>query len=170
MTHVHRYLMSTQNGYTAKLIKFCPTFRTLRLTWTAFSPKSAGMDEFVDEYLPVIRENNPQIRYFLERSHKDWDPWVIGEYEWTRYRKRRVVSKTKDQILALIEEMSIGGDYRSGQKRRVQTRLPRGQELWDTETMGHDIFKVYSKWKADPEDPDAITVEAHPHFVHRKMG
>uniref|UniRef100_A0A914Q062 Uncharacterized protein n=1 Tax=Panagrolaimus davidi TaxID=227884 RepID=A0A914Q062_9BILA len=110
------------------------------------------MEEFVDEYLPVIRENNPQT--------------VCCLYEWTR---NRVVSKTKDQILALTEEMAIGGDYRFGQKRRVQTRLPRGQELWVTETMRHDVFKVYSKWKADPEKPDAITVETHPHLVHRKM-
>uniref|UniRef100_A0A914QAN7 Uncharacterized protein n=1 Tax=Panagrolaimus davidi TaxID=227884 RepID=A0A914QAN7_9BILA len=52
----------------------------------------------------------------FQRSHKDWDPWIIGEYEWTRNQKR---------------------------------------------------LQVFFKWKADP---DAITVETHPNFVHRKMG
>uniref|UniRef100_A0AC34Q756 Ribosomal protein/NADH dehydrogenase domain-containing protein n=1 Tax=Panagrolaimus sp. JU765 TaxID=591449 RepID=A0AC34Q756_9BILA len=169
MTHVHRYLMAPQNGITAGIFKFCPNFRMLRLSWTANSPRSEGMEQFVEEYLPKIRENNPQIKYFLHRSYVEWDPWVVGEFQWNRFRKRRVVFKTKHQILALVEEMAIGGDYREGQKRRVQTRLPRGQELWSTETLGHDVYKVESKWKGDSPNPDEITVENHPHYLHRKF-
>lgn len=30
----------------------------------------------------------------------------------------------------------------SGKKRGVNRRLPRGQEIWDTETMGHNVFEV----------------------------
>lgn len=42
----------------------------------------------------------------------------------------------------MVEEMAIGGDYREGLKRGVNKRLPRGQELWDTETMGHNVYQV----------------------------
>lgn len=56
-----------------------------------------------------------------------------------------------------------------GRKRGVNTRLPRGQELWDTETRGHDIFKVHSKWKADEPDPEELTSMTHPHLTYRKM-
>uniref|UniRef100_A0A7E4VDH0 L51_S25_CI-B8 domain-containing protein n=1 Tax=Panagrellus redivivus TaxID=6233 RepID=A0A7E4VDH0_PANRE len=160
--------MSPQNGFTAGLIKFCPNFRTLRISWTADSPRSQGVEQFVEEYLPIIRQNNPQIDYHLHRTHTEWDPWVVGAFEWQRFRKRRCVFKTKHQVLALIEEMAIGGDYREGQKRRVQTRLPRGQELWSTETMGHNVYQVLSKWKADPTEIDELAVENHPHYVHRK--
>ena len=84
-------------------------------------------------------------------------------------RKRKASWKTKDQILSVIEEMAIGGDFRSGRKRRVQTRLPRGQELWDTENKGHNVYKILSKWKDDAPNPDEVTVETHPHFIHRKF-
>ena len=33
-------------------------------------------------------------------------------------------------------------DLLAGLKRGVNRRLPRGQELWDTETMGHNVFQV----------------------------
>jgi len=161
--------MAPQNGYVAKTLKFCPHFKMLRLSWTAFSPKSEGMEQFVEEYLPHIRENNPQVKFFLQRSYVEWDPWTVGEFEWNRMRKRKATWKTKDQILSVIEEMAIGGDFRSGRKRRVQTRLPRGQELWDTENKGHNVYKILSKWKDDPADPDEVTVETHPHFIHRKF-
>lgn len=56
----------------------------------------------------------------------------------------------------------------SGRKRGVKTILPRGLQLWNTETIGHDVFKVYSKWKGDAPDPMEITSASHPNFIHRK--
>ncbi|CAB3404266.1 unnamed protein product [Caenorhabditis bovis] len=163
-------VMRVQNAGSAKLIKFVPHFVSLRLSWAHNDLKAEGLEKFMEEYLPVIRENNPQIKYFLHRTYTVCDPFVVGEYAWLRHRKKRVNWKSKEQILSIVEEMSIGGDYREGYKRGVNRRLPRGQELWDTETMGHDIFQVYSKWKADPLDDDElpVTSKTHPHFTFRK--
>jgi hypothetical protein len=49
----------------------------------------------------------------------------------------------------------------------VATILPRGLQILNIETKGHDPFKVYSKWKADPPDPNALTSATHPHLCHR---
>ncbi|KJH50218.1 hypothetical protein DICVIV_03657 [Dictyocaulus viviparus] len=68
----------------------------------------------------------------------------------------------------MIEEMAVGGDYRPGAKRGVTKRLPRGQELWDTETMGHDVFKIHSKWKADEDDLRVMKSMEHPHLIYKK--
>ncbi|KHJ91970.1 hypothetical protein OESDEN_08150 [Oesophagostomum dentatum] len=114
------------------------------------------------------QENNPQIKYFLHRTYTECDPFVVGEYTWMRSRRKRVSWRSKHQVLSMVEEMAVGGDYRPGLKRGVNKRLPRGQELWDTETMGHDVFKVYSKWKADEDDLRMPTSDKHPHFVYRK--
>ncbi|VDK52842.1 unnamed protein product [Gongylonema pulchrum] len=89
-------------------------------------------------------------------------------YEHCRHRKRRCAWKTKHQVLSYVEEMSVGGSFIEGRKQGVSTKLPRGLTLWNTETMGHDIFKVYSKWKADPPDPDEITSANHPYLEIRK--
>lgn len=163
-------VMSVQNGFTAKIIRFVPHFVALRLSWTHNDLKAEGLEQFVEECLPAIRENNPQVKYFLQRSYTTCDPFVVGEYSWLRHRKKRVNWKSKEQVLSMIEEMSIGGDYREGYKRGVNRRLPRGQELWDTETMGHDVFHVTSKWKADipEEDELPITAKTHPNFTYRK--
>ncbi|KAK6036551.1 hypothetical protein COOONC_25945 [Cooperia oncophora] len=115
-----------------------------------------------------FRENNPQVKYFLHRTYTECDPFIVGEYTWLRHRKKRASWRSKHQVLSMIEEMAIGGDYRPGMKRGVNRRLPRGQELWDTETIGHDIFKVHSKWKADEEDLDMPQSHKHPNFVYRK--
>lgn len=56
-----------------------------------------------------------------------------------------------------------------GRRRGIRVHLPRGQELWHTETRGHDVFKVYSKYKADPPDNNQIVSANHPHFVFRKV-
>lgn len=48
-------LFLPQNAKTAELIKFVPKFRQLYLGWTAFAPISKGVEQFVEEYLPVIR-------------------------------------------------------------------------------------------------------------------
>jgi len=45
--------------------------------------------------------------------------------------------------------------------------LPRGQQIWNIETKGHDVFEVYSKYKSDPKDPNRLTSVTHPHLVHR---
>ncbi|KAK6018739.1 hypothetical protein OSTOST_15652 [Ostertagia ostertagi] len=150
-----------QNSVSAALIRFVPNFVALRLSWTHNSLRSEGVEQFVDEFLPIIRENNPQIKYFPTQN-------LHGMYTWLRNRKKRASWRSKHQVLSMIEEMSVGGDYRPGMKRGVNRRLPRGQELWDTETLGHDVFKVYSKWKADEEDLDMPTSQKHPHFVYRK--
>ncbi|WKX94343.1 hypothetical protein Q1695_011530 [Nippostrongylus brasiliensis] len=156
------------NAASAALIKFVPNFVALRLSWTQNSLRSEGMEQFVEEFLPTIRENNPQVKYFLHRTYTECDPFVVGEYTWMRHRKKRVSWRSKHQVLSMVEEMAVGGDYRPGLKRGVNRRLPRGQELWDTETIGHDVFKVMSKWKADEDDLDMPTSEKHPHFVYRK--
>nr|CDJ97161.1 Protein T09A5.5 [Haemonchus contortus] len=157
-----------QNGVSAALIRFVPHFVGLRLSWTQNSLRSEGIEQFVEEFLPIIRENNPQIQYFLHRTYTECDPFVVGEYKFHRYRKKRVSWRSKHQVLSMVEEMSVGGDYRPGLKRGVNRRLPRGLELWDTETMGHDVFKVHSKWKADEEDMEMPTSQKHPNFVYRK--
>ncbi|CAJ0607044.1 unnamed protein product [Cylicocyclus nassatus] len=156
------------NAVTAALIKFVPNFVALRLSWTQNSLKSEGLEQFVEEYLPVIRENNPQIKYFLHRTYTECDPFVVGEYTWMRSRRKRVSWRSKHQVLSMVEEMAVGGDYRPGKKRGVNRRLPRGQELWDTETMGHDVFKIQSKWKADEDDLRMPIAAKHPNFVYRK--
>ncbi|CAI5441646.1 unnamed protein product [Caenorhabditis angaria] len=165
-------IMQVQNAASAKIIRFVPHFVSLRLSWTHNDLKAEGLEQFVEEFLPVIRENNPQVKYFMQRSYTTCDPFVVGEYKWLRHRKKRVSWKSKEQVLSMVEEMSIGGDYREGYKRGVNKRLPRGQELWDTETMGHDIFQVYSKWKADEtpknEEDLPITAKTHPNFTFRK--
>ncbi|CAD6191413.1 unnamed protein product [Caenorhabditis auriculariae] len=164
-------VMAVQNAASAQLIRFVPNFVALRLSWTQNELKSEGMEQFVEEFLPIIRSHNPDIKYFLHRTYTSCDPFIIGEYSWLRHRKKRVSWKSKHQVLSMVEEMALGGDYRSGYKRGVNRRLPRGAELWDTETMGHDVFKVYSKWKADePEENDdpVITAKTHPNFTYRK--
>ncbi|KAK5976937.1 Mediator of RNA polymerase II transcription subunit 10 [Trichostrongylus colubriformis] len=157
-----------QNAASAALIRFVPNFVSLRLSWTHNSLKSEGVEQFVEEFLPIIREHNPQVKYFLHRTYTECDPFVVGEYTWLRHRKKRASWRSVHQVLSMVEEMAVGGDYRPGLKRGVNSRLPRGQELWDTETIGHDVFKVHSKWKADEEDLDMPTSQKHPHFVYRK--
>ncbi|CAI4222450.1 unnamed protein product [Auanema sp. JU1783] len=161
-------VMRPQNAASASLIKFVPHFLALRLSWTQNSLKSEGLEQFVEEHLPVIRENNPQVKYFLQRTYTECDPFVVGEYAWLRHRKKRVSWKTQHQVLSMIEEMAIGGDYRPGLKRGVNRRLPRGQEIWDTETMGHDVYQVYSKWKGDEPDSNAPNWKTHPNITFRK--
>uniref|UniRef100_A0A915PKT0 Uncharacterized protein n=1 Tax=Setaria digitata TaxID=48799 RepID=A0A915PKT0_9BILA len=136
--------MQPQNGFTAKTIQFVKHFNELQVGWTHNTLRSQGVEEFVKEYLPFIR------------------------YEHCRVRKRRCDWKTKHQVLSFVEEMAVGGDYVKGRKRGVKTILPRGLQLWNTETIGHDVFKVYSKWKGDAPDPEEITSASHPYFTHRK--
>ncbi|KAL6735963.1 hypothetical protein Aduo_006362 [Ancylostoma duodenale] len=156
------------NAASAALIRFVPNFVALRLSWTQNSLRSEGLEQFVEEFLPIIRENNPQVKYFLHRTYTECDPFVYGEYTWLRSRRKRVSWRSKHQVLSMVEEMAVGGDYRPGLKRGVNKRLPRGQELWDTETIGHDVFKVHSKWKADEDDLQMPLAQNHPHFVYRK--
>ncbi|CAJ0587047.1 unnamed protein product, partial [Mesorhabditis spiculigera] len=164
-----QYVMKPANAFTADLIRAVPTFVALRLSWAHNTPKSLGMEKFIEEHLPKIRSNNPDVKYYLHRSYTDFDPFVVGEYKWNRHRKKRVDFKHELQILGMVEEMMAHtGDYREGLRRRVQQRLPRGQEIWDTETMGHDVFEVHSKWKADAEDLKRQKTKEHPHFVYRK--
>jgi hypothetical protein len=96
-------------------------------------------------------------------------PFVVGVYKYNRQRKHRCCWKTAEQILAMVEQISIGGDYRAGKRRGVNKNLPRGLQLWNVETMGHDVFEVYSKYKGDPPPRDAIRSADHPHFTHRFM-
>ncbi|GMR37347.1 hypothetical protein PMAYCL1PPCAC_07542 [Pristionchus mayeri] len=162
-------IMRPANAASAALIRAVPHFLGLRLSWTHESLKSEGMEKFIDESLPVIRSNNPDIKFTLYRSYTECDPFVVGEYAWSRHRKKRVSWKTQHQILSMVEEMMAhAGDYREGKRRCVNRRLPRGQEIWDTETMGHNVFEVYSKWKGDPKPRDEITWKNHPHIVYRK--
>lgn len=85
----------------------------------------------------------------------------------------------------MVEEFAVGGDYRSGKKKKiffhifkfflgkrrgVKTILPRGQELWNTETMGHDVFKVASKYKYDENVDEKLPKSVdHPHFIYKKF-
>jgi len=161
--------MQSSNGFTAKTIKFVQHFRLLRVGWTANSLMSECAEKFVLEYLPVIRANNPQIKFELHRNLMECDPFVVGEYEHFRKRKMRCSWRTADQILSYVEQMSIGGDYRQGRKHGVTTLLPRGREIWNRESKGHDVFKVLSKWKGDPPEPGEITTEKHPNFIIKIM-
>ncbi|KAI6196845.1 hypothetical protein M3Y94_01156700 [Aphelenchoides besseyi] len=154
-------------GFAADLIKFVPHFRRLAVSWTARGATSEGMERFVDEFLPKIRANNPQIEYALYRTHTPCDPFVVGTYHFNRMRKMRCTNRTAEQILAMVEQMSVGGDFRPGRRRGVSKKLPRGLELWDTETMGHDVFKVLSKYKPDPANPNEITSLKHPNLTYR---
>ncbi|PAV60335.1 hypothetical protein WR25_15443 [Diploscapter pachys] len=142
MTTYRIYAMRPANGFTADTIRFVPHFVALSLNWTYNHPKSEGMEQFIEECYPIIR------------------------YRHVRKKAHRVGWCNKEQILSMVEQLSIGGDYRLN--REVQRRLPRGIELWDKETMGHDVFKVYSKWKADPPEPNEITTEKHPNFIYKK--
>lgn len=160
--------MQPKNGFTAKTIRFVKHFTELDVGWTHNALHSKGVEDFVEEYLPHIRANNPHIKIRLFRTHVICDPFVIGIYGHCRHLKRRCNWKTKHQVLSFVEEMAIGGDYVKGRKRGVLTMLPRGLQLWNTETIGHDVFKVYSRWKADPPDPDEITSANHPFLTHRK--
>uniref|UniRef100_A0A0N5AA72 L51_S25_CI-B8 domain-containing protein n=1 Tax=Syphacia muris TaxID=451379 RepID=A0A0N5AA72_9BILA len=161
------------NGRAAELIKFVPNFLELHLSWTHNSLIGEGVEQFVEEYLPKIRANNPQVKYVLKRSHVLWDPFVVGQwvvcfsYQYLRTRKRRCAWKSALQVLAMVEEMAVGGCFYPYPKQQVATCLPRGLEIWNTETMGHDVFKVYSRWKADPPDPNEIPVEKHPNYIIR---
>lgn len=53
--------MNPQNAASVDYIRFVPHFKELRLSWTARSLMSEGMEKFVDEYLPIIR-------YFLNKK------------------------------------------------------------------------------------------------------
>ena len=67
-----------QNAHIVDTIRFVPNFRQLRVSWTAFSPICEGVEQFVDEYLPIIRNNNPQVDFMLKRCHVEVDPWLVG--------------------------------------------------------------------------------------------
>lgn len=69
----------------------------------------------------------------------------------------------------MVEQIAIGGDYRSGRRRGVNKQLPRGLQLLSTETFGHDVFEVYSKYKGDPPSKDAIRSADHPNFIRKFM-
>ncbi|VDM27003.1 unnamed protein product [Toxocara canis] len=71
--------MQPQNGFTASTIRFVPHFRALRISWTHNSLMSEGVEQFVHEFLPVIRENNPHIDFVLLRTHTECDPFIVGE-------------------------------------------------------------------------------------------
>ncbi|KAI1718390.1 putative 19.4 kDa protein T09A5.5 in chromosome III [Ditylenchus destructor] len=158
-----------QNAWTAETIRFPAHFKELRLSWTANALPSQGMEKFVDEHLPIIRENNPQIKYRLDRTFVDCDPFIFCLFNWERKRKYRCTWFHESKILALVQEMSIGGDFIKGKNRRVAVRLPRGQELWDLESKGHDVYAVYSKWKGDPPGPTDIKSKQHPHYIDRPV-
>ncbi|KAI6184170.1 hypothetical protein M3Y97_00567600 [Aphelenchoides bicaudatus] len=155
------------NAFMADVIRFVPHFQKLKLSWTSYAPMSAGMEKFVDEYLPKIQENNPQIQVALHRACTLHDPFVVGVFEFNRMKRHRCCWKTAEQILAIVEEISVGGDFRSGRKRGVSKRVPRGLLLLNTETMGHDVFEVYSKYKGDPPHRDAIRSAEHKYYTHK---
>ncbi|KAL7073071.1 hypothetical protein ACQ4LE_007691 [Meloidogyne hapla] len=155
-----------RNSFIAERIRFGENFREMKIYWTAFAPMSEGTEKFVENYLPIIRENNPQIKFTLQRGYVSVDPWLIGIYEFDRKRIHRLCWKDPCQILAMVEQFAEGGDYNTSRRCKVATVLPRGLQLWDCETKGHDIFTVYSKWKADPPDPNKLTSATHPHFCH----
>ncbi|VDD87007.1 unnamed protein product [Enterobius vermicularis] len=177
--------LNPRNGFTASTMRFAPTFRVLHISWTHNALMSEGVQKFVEKYLPTIRANNPNIEYRLYRTHIICDPFVVGEYVFNRTRKRRCSWLTSNQVLAMVEEMSVGGNFypgykalialrfissliRMAKKLQVNARLPRGIEIWNSETIGHDVFKVYSKWKGDPPDPDEIQVHEHPNYVYKQ--
>ncbi|KAL3102063.1 hypothetical protein niasHS_003472 [Heterodera schachtii] len=156
---------SPQIGFVAGRIRFVPHFEKLAVSWSANSPKSEGAERFVKEFWPIIRENNPNIEYRLTRSHTECDPFVVGTFRWDRTRKQRLCWKHPHQILAIIEQWSIGGDYRPGRKRKVATIIPRGMQIIDNETKGHEVFKVFSRWKGEPTG-NAMDPKKHPNYLY----
>lgn len=48
-------IMRPQNAASASVIKFVPHFVALRLSWTQNAIKSEGVEQFVEEFLPIIR-------------------------------------------------------------------------------------------------------------------
>uniref|UniRef100_A0A0N5BNM9 L51_S25_CI-B8 domain-containing protein n=1 Tax=Strongyloides papillosus TaxID=174720 RepID=A0A0N5BNM9_STREA len=161
--------MIPSNAITASKIIFVPYFKTLKIGWQYNSLMCQGVEKFVEEFLPEIRKNNPDVKFVLQRTHTPADPFVVGEYDWNRHRAKRVGWRTEYQILSIVEEFALGGDYRSGKRRGVKPRLPRGQEIWDRETMGHDIFKIVSKYKYDENIDGKLpkTID-HKHLLHKK--
>uniref|UniRef100_A0A0N4ZT17 L51_S25_CI-B8 domain-containing protein n=1 Tax=Parastrongyloides trichosuri TaxID=131310 RepID=A0A0N4ZT17_PARTI len=161
--------MLPSNASTASKIIFVPYFKSLKIGWQYNSLMSKGVEKFVEEFLPFIRENNSHVKFILQRSHTPADPFVVGEYEWNRHRAKRIGWRTEHQILSMVEEFALGGDYRPGKKRGVTRKLPRGQELWNTETMGHDVFKVISKYKYDENVDEKLPKSMeHKHLIYRK--
>ncbi len=67
------------NSFTAETIRFVPYFQSLVLVWQRNHPKSAGVDDFIEQFLPAIRRNNPQVKYVLNYTYVDCDPFVVGE-------------------------------------------------------------------------------------------
>ncbi|KAF7634019.1 L51_S25_CI-B8 domain-containing protein [Meloidogyne graminicola] len=158
-----------RNSFIAERIRFGENFREMKVCWTAFTPMSEGTEKFVENYLPIIRQNNPQIKFSLQRGYVNVDPWLVGIFEFERKRIHRLCWKEPSQILAMVEQFAEGGDYRSSYRCKVNKILPRGLQLWDCETKGHDVFTIYSKWKSDPIDKENInlTSSTHPHFCYR---
>uniref|UniRef100_A0A914HY16 Ribosomal protein/NADH dehydrogenase domain-containing protein n=1 Tax=Globodera rostochiensis TaxID=31243 RepID=A0A914HY16_GLORO len=159
---------SPQIGFIVDRIRFVPHFEQLSVSWTANSPMSEGVERFVKEYWPIIRENNPNVQYRLARSYTECDPFIVGTFQWNRLRKQRLCWKHPHQILAIIEQWSIGGDYRPGRKRKVATIIPRGLQILDTETKGHEVFKVFSRWKGEPTG-DTLDPKKHPHYLYKAI-
>ncbi|CEF64183.1 Ribosomal protein/NADH dehydrogenase domain and Thioredoxin-like fold domain-containing protein [Strongyloides ratti] len=165
----NRYMLPS-NAHTVSKIFFVPYFKTLKVGWQYNTLMCKGVEKFVEEFLPIIRKNNPHVKFVLHRHHTPADPFIVGEYEWNRHRAKRVGWRTELQILSMVEEFAVGGDYRSGKRRGVKTILPRGQELWNTETMGHDVFKVASKYKYDENVDEKLPKSVdHPHFIYKKF-
>lgn len=52
---IKKTAISPQNAKSVFKIRFVPYFKELQLSWTANSAMSLGMEEFIDEYLPIIR-------------------------------------------------------------------------------------------------------------------
>jgi hypothetical protein len=130
--------------------------------------RKSGKD-IANKDLTLFRANNPDVQFSYIRTHVLEDPFVVGVYNYNRQKKHRCSWKTAEQVLAMVEEMAIGGDYRSGRKRGIRTRVPRGLVLFDNETMGHDVFQVHSKYKGDPPPRDFIKSCQHPHYTHKVM-
>uniref|UniRef100_A0A915EFD1 Uncharacterized protein n=1 Tax=Ditylenchus dipsaci TaxID=166011 RepID=A0A915EFD1_9BILA len=124
MRAIRRYKWP-QNEHTADLIRFVPHFRELQLSWTAGAAMSDGMEKFVEEFLLEFGLLS------LHRSHVDCDPFVVGVFNWERKRKMRCCWSIEHElkILATVQQLSLGGDFRTGIRLGVTPRLPRGQEL-----------------------------------------
>ena len=87
-----------QNSFIADRIRLGENFHEMKVFWTAFAPMSEGTEKFVENYLPIIRllnsffnliffkqisfrQNNPQVKFSLQRGYVSVDPWLIGMFD-----------------------------------------------------------------------------------------
>ncbi|KRY84989.1 NADH dehydrogenase [ubiquinone] 1 alpha subcomplex subunit 2 [Trichinella pseudospiralis] len=132
------------NRMSAGIIRFCDHFVDLRIHYCPQSYGSRGTKEFIYKYLPIIRENNPDVPIFVGPCC-DIEPWMWARFKWGRHKKLRLNNLQADQVLCVVEEMSQGGVWGVGSRWSTKTYVPRGYTLLPREQKSRNPFEVLSK-------------------------